>query len=216
MRSPTTRKAPTTLPTVMEHSTTTPALAARPTVLVRSITTSPASTTRPSAIPRSRITLQADTTPPWAIKPDSPSPQPVTLSVSAPEFMVRTWTTAATSGAFLAKRPPAEPLSSLTRAISSVQPLPQNALIKPIDKASEALFALKPVTFRYKKEIDPQGVPQFGLVAEEVEKVNPALVVRDKEGKACSVRYDQVNAMCSTSSSKSTVKCRSRKRRSRS
>jgi Chaperone of endosialidase len=67
--------------------------------------------------------------------------------------------------------------------------------IKPMDKASEALLALKPVTFRYKKEIDPHGVPQFGLVAEDVEKVNPDLVVRDKEGKAYSVRYDQVNAM---------------------
>ena len=64
-----------------------------------------------------------------------------------------------------------------------------------MDKASEALFALKPVTFRYKKEIDPAGTSQFGLVAEEVEKVNPDLVVRDKEGKPYSVRYDQVNAM---------------------
>ena len=67
--------------------------------------------------------------------------------------------------------------------------------IKPMDKASEALLALQPVTFRYKKEIDPEGKSQFGLVAEEVEKVNPALVVRDKEGKPYSVRYDQVNAM---------------------
>jgi hypothetical protein len=67
--------------------------------------------------------------------------------------------------------------------------------IKPMDKASESILALKPVTFRYKKEIDPAGTPQVGLVAEEVEKVNPALVVRDKEGKPYSVRYDQVNAM---------------------
>jgi trimeric autotransporter adhesin len=67
--------------------------------------------------------------------------------------------------------------------------------IKPMDKASEAILALKPVTFRYKKEIDCKGIPQFGLVAEEVEKVNPDLVVRDKEGKPYSVRYDQVNAM---------------------
>jgi uncharacterized coiled-coil protein SlyX len=67
--------------------------------------------------------------------------------------------------------------------------------IKPMDKASEALLTLKPVTFRYKKEIDPAGKSQFGLVAEEVEKVNPDLVVRDKEGKPYSVRYDQVNAM---------------------
>jgi hypothetical protein len=67
--------------------------------------------------------------------------------------------------------------------------------IKPMDEASEALLSLQPVTFRYKKEIDGQGSPQFGLVAEDVEKVNPNLVVRDKEGKAYSVRYDQVNAM---------------------
>jgi trimeric autotransporter adhesin len=67
--------------------------------------------------------------------------------------------------------------------------------ITPMASASEALLELKPVTFRYKKEIDPQGIPQFGLVAEEVEKVNPDLVVRDKSGKPYSVRYDQVNAM---------------------
>jgi hypothetical protein len=64
-----------------------------------------------------------------------------------------------------------------------------------MDKSSEALYALKPVTFRYKKEIDPASTSQFGLVAEEVEKVNPELVVCDKEGKPYSVRYDQVNAM---------------------
>jgi hypothetical protein len=67
--------------------------------------------------------------------------------------------------------------------------------IKPMDSDSEALFALRPVTFRYKKEIDPAGASQFGLVAEDVVKVNPDLIVRDKEGKLCSVRYDQVNAM---------------------
>src|SRR6266498_3618618 len=62
--------------------------------------------------------------------------------------------------------------------------------IKPMEQASEALFALKPVTFRYKKGIDPQGIPQFGLVAEDVEAVNPDLVVRDKEGKVNTVRYE--------------------------
>jgi trimeric autotransporter adhesin len=67
--------------------------------------------------------------------------------------------------------------------------------IKPMDKASEAILALEPVTFRYKKDFDPSGTTQFGLVAEEVEKVNPDLVVHDKEGKPYSVRYDQVNAM---------------------
>ena len=64
-----------------------------------------------------------------------------------------------------------------------------------MDKASEALLALKPVTFRYKKGIDPKGIPQFGLIAEEVEKVNPKLVVRDKDGKVNTVRYEAVNAM---------------------
>jgi uncharacterized coiled-coil protein SlyX len=67
--------------------------------------------------------------------------------------------------------------------------------VKPMEQASEILFALKPVTFHYKKEVDPAGVSQFGLVAEDVEKVNPDLVVCDKEGKPYSVRYDQVNAM---------------------
>ncbi len=67
--------------------------------------------------------------------------------------------------------------------------------IKRMDKASEALFALKPVTFRYKKEFDATGTPQFGLVAEEVAKVNPDLVYRDNEGKIYSVRYEAVNAM---------------------
>ena len=67
--------------------------------------------------------------------------------------------------------------------------------IKPMERLSEALFALKPVTFHYKNEIDPVGTPQFGLVAEEVEKVNRDLVVRDQEGKPYTVRYDAVNAM---------------------
>jgi len=67
--------------------------------------------------------------------------------------------------------------------------------IKPMGNASEAILALKPVTFRYKKDVDPEKAPQFGLVAEDVEKVDPNLVVRDKEGKSFSVRYDQVNAM---------------------
>jgi trimeric autotransporter adhesin len=67
--------------------------------------------------------------------------------------------------------------------------------IKPMDKTSEAIFALKPVTFRYKKEFDPEGTTRFGLVAEDVEKVNPDLVARDGEGKVYTVRYEQVNAM---------------------
>ena len=67
--------------------------------------------------------------------------------------------------------------------------------IKSMDKTSEAILALKPVTFRYKNELDPDGIPQFGLVAEEVEKVNPDLVARDEQGKPFTVRYEAVNAM---------------------
>ena len=67
--------------------------------------------------------------------------------------------------------------------------------IKPMDKASEAILALKPVTFRYKREFDPDAIPQFGLVAEQVQKVNPDLVVRDGQGKPYTVRYEAVNAM---------------------
>ncbi len=67
--------------------------------------------------------------------------------------------------------------------------------VKPMEKASEAVLALKPVTFRYKNEIDAAGTTQFGLVAEDVEGVNPDLIVRDKEGKPYSVRYEAVNAM---------------------
>jgi len=67
--------------------------------------------------------------------------------------------------------------------------------IKPMDTVSESLFSLKPVTFRYKKELDPKAIPQFGLVAEDVARVDPALVARDEEGKPYTVRYEAVNAM---------------------
>ena len=64
-----------------------------------------------------------------------------------------------------------------------------------MDKASEAILSLQPVTFRYKKELDPKAIPQFGLVAEQVEKVNPDLVAYDDQGKPYTVRYEAVNAM---------------------
>ena len=67
--------------------------------------------------------------------------------------------------------------------------------IKPMDEASEAILALKPVTFRYKKEVDPKSIPQFGLVAEEVAKVNPDLVTRNAKGELSTVRYEAVNGM---------------------
>ena len=62
-----------------------------------------------------------------------------------------------------------------------------------MDKTSEAILALRPVTFEYKS--DTKGTPQFGLIAEEVAKVNPQLVVRDGNGEIYSVRYEAVNAM---------------------
>lgn len=67
--------------------------------------------------------------------------------------------------------------------------------IKRMDKASEAIFALEPVTFRYKEDIGPDGILQFGLVAKQVERVNPDLVVRDADGKVNTVRYEAVNTM---------------------
>src|ERR1700730_17991311 len=65
--------------------------------------------------------------------------------------------------------------------------------IATMDKASEAVLSLRPVTFHYKT--DTKGTPQFGLIAEEVQKENPALVLPDKEGRPYTVRYDQINAM---------------------
>lgn len=67
--------------------------------------------------------------------------------------------------------------------------------IQPMAKSSEAILSLKPVTFRYKKKIDPKAIPQFGLVAEDVAKVDPDLVATDEEGKPYTVRYEAVNAM---------------------
>ena len=67
--------------------------------------------------------------------------------------------------------------------------------IKPMEKASEAILSLQPVTFRYKKDLDPDAIPQFGLVAEQVAKDDPDLVARDEEGKPYTVRYEAVNAI---------------------
>jgi Chaperone of endosialidase len=67
--------------------------------------------------------------------------------------------------------------------------------IKPMDKVSEAILALQPVTFRYKEELDFDRTPQFGLMAEQVEKVNPDLVARDEHDRPYTVRYEAVNVM---------------------
>jgi len=65
--------------------------------------------------------------------------------------------------------------------------------IQPMDKTSETILGLKPVTFHYKS--DTEATPQFGLIAEEVAKINPDLVVRDDNGEIYTVRYEAVNAM---------------------
>ncbi|PYL51860.1 MAG: hypothetical protein DMF29_11830 [Verrucomicrobia bacterium] len=67
--------------------------------------------------------------------------------------------------------------------------------IKPMDKTSEAILSLRPVTFHYKKQFDSDRTPQFGLIAEEVAKVDPGLVLRDERGNISAVRYEEVNAM---------------------
>jgi len=96
---------------------------------------------------------------------------------------------ATTSGGIAVYVDPPGRLGTLTSSVRFKQD------IHSMDKASESILGLKPVTFRYRREIDTDGNPQFGLIAEDVEKVNPDLIARDKEGKPYTVRYDQVNAM---------------------
>ncbi|HEY2119004.1 MAG TPA: tail fiber domain-containing protein [Candidatus Acidoferrum sp.] len=95
--------------------------------------------------------------------------------------------------------PQAPPPVSWLTSVGGGGNLPSSARfkdeIKAMGNASDSIFALKPVTFRYKQELDPLHIPQFGLVAEEVEKVNPELVTREPDGKLHGVRYDAVNAM---------------------
>ena len=67
--------------------------------------------------------------------------------------------------------------------------------ITPMEKASEPILRLKPVTFRYTKDVDPDQALSFGLIAEDVAKINPELITRDKNGKPQTVRYEAVNAM---------------------
>ena len=67
--------------------------------------------------------------------------------------------------------------------------------IKPMDKASEVIYSLKPVSFRYKAEIEATRPLSFGLIAEDVEQINTDLVLRGKDGKVSTVRYEAVNAM---------------------
>ena len=136
----------------------------------------------------------AGATSPWAFKPVRISPRAVTISISA----TLEWRASPTKSASADKARKRhfhcwhqwKPNCRHKRRCKQQRTLGTVASsqrfkddIKPIDKASEAIHALKPVMFRYKKEVDPEGIPQFGLVAEEVEKVNPDLVVRDERGQ---------------------------------
>ncbi len=94
------------------------------------------------------------------------------------------------------------PLAGMTVSINAVGQLgikPSSQRYKDqvesMDQMSEALLSLRPVCFRYKKEIDPKQAREFGLLAEEVDKINPDLVVQDDKGKPFTVRYEAVNAM---------------------
>src|SRR5437868_2180544 len=135
----------------------------------------------------------------WAAAP-APARQPVQITSMLAQGC-RVWlakATPVTSRASLARLlPPGIPvlINSNNKLGTIMSSKRFKKEIRPMDKASDALLALKPVTFRYKEEIDPTGTTQFGLVAEQVEKVSPDLVVRDAEGKPYSVRYDQVNAV---------------------
>jgi Chaperone of endosialidase len=83
--------------------------------------------------------------------------------------------------------------SGLLGTVNSSQRFKQD--IQSMGEASDLLLALRPVTFRYKKELDPKGTPQFGLIAEEVNKVDPDLVLRDDKNQIYTVRYEAINAM---------------------
>jgi hypothetical protein len=83
--------------------------------------------------------------------------------------------------------------------------------VKPMKDASQAILSLQPVTFRYKKELDPNAIPQFGLVAEQVAKADPDLVARDESGKPYTVRYEAVNAMLLNDFSRSIAGSKNRR-----
>jgi hypothetical protein len=83
--------------------------------------------------------------------------------------------------------------SGLLGTVTSSRRFKQN--IHSMADASDVLLALHPVTFQYKSELDPEGTPQFGLIAEDVEKMDPALVLHDDKKQIYTVRYDAVNAM---------------------
>ena len=165
----------------------------------RSLVTSPAPITQPTVIKRSLATSPATSTRQSVLKPASIKQLAVAMSILAQIFLALTGESNTCYIASIFGQTSASGIPVLINSDNKLGTTTSSKRfkedIKPMDKTSETLFALNPVTFRYKKEIDSAGTSQFGLVAEDVEKMNPDLVVRDKEGKPYSVRYDQVNAM---------------------
>src|SRR5439155_11193099 len=187
MRSISILAATTRQPVLMRSIPTQLAPGIRPPVRVRSIAIQPVSTTRPTERKRSIATPPATTTLQWAFRRVSTSPRAITIFISAiPGITVSTIRSASAPPEF--RRPHSLPgISGVTvpagvgvivgtdgklgTVVSSER---FKDAIKPMD--NEAILALKPITFQYKKDLDPVGIPQCGLVSEQVEKVNPELV----------------------------------------
>jgi hypothetical protein len=204
---PTPQAVPTPLAVFKRFMTTRLATTTQPPVSLRLLTTSPAVTTLPSVFARCFSIQSVTATSQLVFQPVSISPLAVTILISATLVLlgssgrIRIGTQRIQTATFIAG------ITDVAVTGSQVVVSPNGRLgitasskrfkdeIKPMDNASEAILALRPVTFRYKHDLHPEGNPQFGLVAEEVEKVNPDLVARDAEGKVFSVRYEAVNAM---------------------
>ena len=191
------------------HSKATPlATATRPAVTVRSINSQPAAATPLTVKGRSIDSQRAAATSQWAFKPvnnvttGSNNIDIGNVGVAGDANRIRIGKQGTQTGTFVAGIFGSTVASGVGVIVNSSGQLGTvlsserfKEAIKPMDKVSEAILSLQPVTFRYKQELDPNGIPQFGLIAEQVEKVNPDLVVRDEDGKVNTVRYEAVNAM---------------------
>ncbi len=171
-------------------STTPPATATPPTGRPLSISTPPATTTRPTVLQRSLATPPAEPTRLWALARETALPRLIPSPVSASNT---TWI-ASVYGVTTQSGTTAPVIVSDTGQLGTLVSSERfKKDIATMENASETILSLRPVTFHYKT--DTKGTPQFGLIAEEVAKVNSALVLPDKEGKPYTVRYDAVNAM---------------------
>src|SRR5438045_3119954 len=188
----------------MPSRTTQEASRTRPRVISHCITTPPAQTIRPQVITRFIITPAAITSR-WAlvraqISTGSNNIDIGNAGVAGEGSKIRIGTQGTQNGTFIAgifgvAGSGSQVVSTAGKLGVVASSVRFKEAIKPMDKASESILALNPVTFRYKQELDADRIPQFGLLADDVEKVNPDLVVRDADGKIRSVRYEAVNAM---------------------